>query len=164
MIPKDILKKIKPWMWLSTYIVLLLFALVHFQDLMGVLGKVMHLLTPLFYAIGIAFVLNQPMKAIEKGLIRLIQALPRSKKNPPQKEPKVRGISIFLTLLLALAVLFVLSSIIFPQLITSIVQLFNNCVVYAGNIVENINNLLASLHLENIEWDLDCLLYTSRCV
>ena len=56
MIPKDILKKIKPWMWLSTYIVLLLFALVHFQDLMGVLGKVMHLLTPLFYAIGIAFV------------------------------------------------------------------------------------------------------------
>ena len=35
MIPKDILKKIKPWMWLSTYIVLLLFALVHFQDLMG---------------------------------------------------------------------------------------------------------------------------------
>ena len=69
MIPKDILKKIKPWMWLSTYIVLLLFALVHFQDLMGVLGKVMHLLTPLFYAIGIAFVLNQPMKAIEKGLI-----------------------------------------------------------------------------------------------
>ena len=155
MIPKDILKKIKPWMWLSTYIVLLLFALVHFQDLMGVLGKVMHLLTPLFYAIGIAFVLNQPMKAIEKGLIKLIQALPRSKKNPPQREPKVRGISIFLTLLLALAVLFVLSSIIFPQLITSIVQLFNNCVVYAGNIVENINNLLASLHLENIEWDLD---------
>ena len=106
MIPKDILKKIKPWMWLSTYIVLLLFALVHFQDLMGVLGKVMHLLTPLFYAIGIAFVLNQPMKAIEKGLIKLIQALPRSKKNPPQREPKVRGISIFLTLLLALAVLF----------------------------------------------------------
>ena len=46
MIPKDVLKKIKPWMWLSTYIVLLLFALVHFQDLMGVLGKVMHLLTP----------------------------------------------------------------------------------------------------------------------
>ena len=106
MIPKDILKKIKPWMWLSTYIVLLLFALVHFQDLMGVLGKVMHLLTPLFYAIGIAFVLNQPMKAIEKGLISLIQALPRSKKKPAQKEPKVRGISIFLTLLLALAVLF----------------------------------------------------------
>ena len=35
MIPKDVLKKIKPWMWLSTYIVLLLFALVHFQDLMG---------------------------------------------------------------------------------------------------------------------------------
>ncbi len=155
MIPKDILKKIKPWMWLSTYIVLLLFALIHFQDLMGVLGKVLHLLTPLFYAIGIAFVLNQPMKAIEKGLIRLIQALPPSKKKPAQKEPKVRGISIFLTLLLALAVLFVLSSIIFPQLITSIVQLFNNCVVYAGNIVKNINNLLASLHLENIEWDLD---------
>lgn len=82
MIPKDILKKIKPWMWLSTYIVLLLFALVHFQDLMGVLGKVMHLLTPLFYAIGIAFVLNQPMKAIEKGLIRLIQALPQKQKEP----------------------------------------------------------------------------------
>ena len=129
MIPKDILKKIKPWMWLSTYIVLLLFAMLHFQDMMSVLSRLFHLLTPLFYAIGIAFVLNQPMKAIEKGLLKLIQALPHNKKTKPQREPKVRGISIFLTLLLALAVLFVLSSIIFPQLIASIIQLFNNCVV-----------------------------------
>ena len=85
MIPKDILKKIKPWMWLSTYIVLLLFAMLHFQDLMSVLRRLFHLLTPLFYAIGIAFVLNQPMKAIEKGLIKLIQALPHNKKTKPQQ-------------------------------------------------------------------------------
>lgn len=155
MIPKDILKKIRPWMWLATYIVLLLFAMLHLPDMWGVLQKLMRLLTPLFYAIGIAFVLNQPMKAIEKLLIKAVQIMPGYKKKNSGKEPKVRGFSIFLTLVLALAVLFILSSIIFPQLIASIVQLFNNCVVYAGNIVENINNLLASLHLENIEWDLD---------
>ena len=91
MIPKDILKKIKPWMWLSTYIVLLLFAMLHFQDMMSVLSRLFHLLTPLFYAIGIAFVLNQPMKAIEKGLIKLIQALPHNKKNQTSARAKGAG-------------------------------------------------------------------------
>lgn len=154
MIPKDILNRIRPWLWLSTYTVLLCFVLLHFPEIWSVVSQLLSLLTPLFYAIAIAFVLNQPMKAIEAALKKVALANPLRRKSRAE-EPKVRGIAIFLTLLLALTVLFVLSSIIFPQLITSIGQLINNCVVYATNIVANVNTLLEQLHLENIEWEID---------
>ena len=151
MIPKETLDKIRPWMWLATYIAILLLAVIHFPVILNVFLRLLSLLTPLFYGIIIAFVLNQPMKSIEKILTRLWKKYTKH----PEKEPRVRGISIIITLLLTLMVISLLSSIIFPQLIASIVQLFNNCIVYAKNFVDNLNNLFESLHLENFEWQFD---------
>ena len=151
MIPKETLDKIRPWMWLASYIALLILGVIHFPLILKWFLRILSLLTPFFYGVIIAFVLNQPMKAIERLLLKVRKKYTKH----PEKEPKVRGLSIAITLVLTLMVISILSSIIFPQLIASIVQLYNNCILYAKNFVDNLNNLFDSLHLENFEWQFD---------
>ena len=61
-------EKLKPWIVLSTYILVLLTALLNFKTVSEHLLWVISLFNPLLYGIAIAYVLNQPMKHIEKFL------------------------------------------------------------------------------------------------
>lgn len=163
MISKEMLHKLKPWILLSTYIVVLCFIALHVPDIFNFLNKMIKLLYPLFYALIIAFILNQPLKAIEKLLQKMAISLRKTfpilkgkpTKNGEERPIKTRGLAILITLILAIAILTVLSSIIFPQLIASIGMLLNNIVVYTENIVNTVNGWLTSLHLEELEWNLD---------
>jgi predicted PurR-regulated permease PerM len=103
---------------------------------------------PLFYAIGIAFVLNIPMHIFEKYLKKWI----------PEKNwfySKIRGISLTLTLIFAAAVLYIIVSIITPQIISSLQLLLQNGTKYIASILNNLNKVLEFFKLEQINVSLD---------
>lgn len=143
----DLLNKIKPWIILSTYIVIIFFIGFNFPAIYYQLSYYLSLLSPLFIAIGIAFVLNIPMSTIERIIKKII----------PQKSwfySKIRGVSILLTFVFTFAIISIISSIIFPQIITSIVMLFNNISTYLANISGTINTILEFFHIDlNIDFN-----------
>lgn len=147
-IDKDTMNKIKPWMLLAVFCAGLVYILIHTVEISFFLKKLFRLCIPLFYAIGISYVLNIPMTWFEKEL----------KKRIPEKSwiyNKIRGISIFLTLVLALIIIMILLSIIIPQLINNVMMLLNNLVGYIENIIGYVNTFLSTLNLDEslIEFD-----------
>ncbi|MCQ5122770.1 AI-2E family transporter, partial [Massilicoli timonensis] len=70
-------------------------------------------------AIGIAFVLNIPMRKLERLMKKRFA-------NNGFLYKLVRGIAIFFTLILALVVMIVVGSLIIPSLVDSLLQQFQN--------------------------------------
>lgn len=126
------------WFHLISYAILLIFLLTKFDGMWSWFSRFLGLLMPLFYGIGIAFVLNIPMSYMEKALIQ--QVGPRKK--------WYRPIAIISTLIVTATAVFLLSSVIFPQIIENIVMLVNNIPNYIKNIVHLTNELLMSFHVD----------------
>ena len=134
-------EKLKPWIVLSTYILVLLTALLNFKTVSEHLLWVISLFNPLLYGIAIAYVLNQPMKHIEKFL--------RSHMNPKGYLIKhVRGISMVLTLLLAAVLLTLIFMIVIPRIFASVGTLVNNVTVLVRGLVNNMNDILAYFNVD----------------
>lgn len=147
-INKEEIKKIKPYLILVTYAILLVFAILYIPNFLSLLRRVIHLFMPLLYAIGIAFVLNIPMKIFEKYLKKFI----------PEKNwfyNKIRGISVTLTIIFAVLVLYILTSIIAPQIISSLQLLLTNGTNYIMSILNNFNKVLEFFNLEQLNVSLD---------
>lgn len=147
-ITRNDIKQLKPWFILITYTLILIAVLTFIPDVFNAVSKFISFFTPLFYAIGIAFVLNIPMSRIERSL----------KNNVPQKNffyKRIRGISIFLTLIFATFVIFVFVTIITPQLLGSIQLLLNNAGKYLMSIVDNLNAMLDYFKVEAFDIKLD---------
>ena len=138
---KHTLQKIKPWIFLAVICTILAYVLMHISDIISFFKTVIDLSISLFYAIGIAYVLNLPMCFFERQFKKFIS--PRS-----WFYKRIRGISIFLTIICALLLIGILISIIVPQLIASTVMLSNNLVSYIGNIIKTINELLQTINLQ----------------
>ena len=134
------LDKFKNGFYLVTYAFVLVLILMHFSDILGWFGKLVSSLSPLIYGVAIAFILNVPMSIIENYLV---------KKSDGTKKWH-RAVSIVLTLVFALVVIVVLSSVIFPQVIENMSMLVNNITIYLNNLINLLNDLLKSLHLEDI--------------
>lgn len=147
-IDKDTWNKIKPWTIFAVFCACLVTLLIHLPEISFFIKKIFKLCIPLFYAIGISYVLNLPMSWFEQQL----------KKQIPEKSwfyKKIRGISIILTLILALILITVLLSIVIPQLINNVIMLLNNMVGYIENIIGYVNTLLSTLNLEEILIEFD---------
>lgn len=145
---KRTLNKIKPWAVLAVFCTALLYILLHISDISDFVQKMMSLCVSLFYAIGIAYVLNIPMTFFENLLKKYIK---------PKNwfYGKIRAMSIFLTVILALMIISILLSIIIPQVVSSAVLLTNNLVSYANNIVNFINDFLMKINLEDTVVSID---------
>lgn len=87
----------------------------NFHTIMGIVSNILRILSPIFVGGVIAFVLNLPMKAIEKRF------MPRSRNKFINKIR--RPISIFLSIIIITLILFVLFYLVVPQLIGVINQL-----------------------------------------
>ena len=133
---KDVIRSIRPWIYLSTYILLLGFLLVHLQDLKNGFDFVLSVFKSLLYAIVFAYVLNLPMKHIEGFLLR-------HTKQDSFLQKKKRVISMILTFLLALILIILIGSIILPSIIDSLISLMENLTSFFTNIVKNIDEVLA---------------------
>ena len=134
------LDKYKNGFYLITYAFVLVLILMNFSSILQWISSFIGYLSPLIFGIAIAFVLNVPMTFIEGLLIKY------SKGNKKWH----RAVAILLTMVFAIVVIFILSSIIFPQVIENITMLVSNIRVYLNNLVELVNNLLKSIHLDSL--------------
>ena len=114
-----------------------------------IIQSVIRSLTPLWWAIGIAYVMNLPMRHIEKFIKAHEDKLGKT------IVKHSRGISLTLAVILVLSALSILISIIIPQVINSIITLFNNLATSVAYLISNINNILEFFNLEpfNVQQD-----------
>lgn len=105
--------KFKQNLLLITFGVLLFVGLTHISKVMAVAGTLIGLAMPLVVGGAIAFILNVPMSFFERNIDRL------SNENSIIRKAKA-PISITLTLLSFLLVLFFIANVVFPNLVESI--------------------------------------------
>lgn len=136
----ELKRKVKPGIIIAGFTVLLIFFLLNLNNIFDFISVIMGSLKYLFYGIAIAYVLNQPMKFIEKQIVK------KSKKNSLVCRKK-RTISIILTLLFMLLLIIVIASIVIPNLIESLILLISNISSLLVNIFNNIDNIFEYFNL-----------------
>lgn len=96
---------------------IIFFALYRFEAIAKVVGNIMNILAPILYGFAIAYILNPIMVFWEKKIYELLS----KKNNNIEKVKKAsRSLGILISLLLAIAVLFVIFYLVIPELITTI--------------------------------------------
>lgn len=136
--------KIKEYIFLSTYIILLIFFFINIKDIMNFLYKFLGILKPFIWGIAIAFILNIPVKLIEKHL-----------GNGKFFKGVKRSVSITLTFLLFILAITLFILFVIPQLLSSISTLMNSIPEYLSQFekfleVNAINNSQSQVMIQNI--------------
>ena len=150
-------KRLKNALIVVGFGILLFAALTNLSTLMAFLGKIVKLALPLIVGFVLAFVLNVPMRGIENRLKRLFAG----KKRAPGKK-LLRLVSLFLTLIILVLVIFLVATLIVPELVESAMSLYDLVLakwpvwmeelrsydfVWVNNILEQIdmNSLLSNI-------------------
>lgn len=143
MIDKNNIVKNNKIIFYITYSILLSFVVFNYKTIFTVTKKILSLATPFYIAIVIAFILNIPMKKIEKIYSKKIE-----------KKSLRRGLSIATTLIFALCLIILFSSFIIPRILESITLIITNIFNYASSLVYLLNDLFAKFHLNySIDYD-----------
>lgn len=130
----DLKKQVKPGIIIATFTVFLIYFLLHLGNIWAVIGNILKSLKYLFYGVIIAYILNQPMKVIERQIEK------RYKKESFVYRKK-RGLAIILTLILMLLLFVVIASIVIPNLISSLTSLISNISTFLVNVFDNIDEI-----------------------
>ncbi|ELC8456882.1 AI-2E family transporter [Clostridium perfringens] len=136
--------KIKDYIFLSTYIILLIFFFINIKDIINFLYKFLGILKPFIWGIAIAFILNIPVKLIEKNL-----------GNSKFFKGMKRSFSITLTFLFFILAITLFILFVIPQLLSSISTLMNSIPEYLSQFekfleVNAINNSQSQVMMQNI--------------
>lgn len=117
--------------------VLLYSGLQHFSYIMGFLQALVALLLPFLVGAGIAFILNVPMRFLERRLFSdaLIARRPLLRKLR-------RPVALLLTFILVLAVLFFVTFMIAPEIGRTVESLAASLPAFASRIAEQISSLV----------------------
>ena len=102
---------------------LIFFALYRFDAITEIIGKIVNILAPIMYGLGIAYILNPIMVFWEKKAYDLLS---KKKMNQEKAKKASRNLGIIISLLLACAVLFVLFYLVIPELIATIYGLVSS--------------------------------------
>lgn len=138
---KDFFKNNKNQILLCTYVVVIAVIALNFTVFMNIFFEFITIMMPLFYAIGIAFVLNIPMCWIEKHIRKVIH-------DNNFFSRYVRAISIILTLVFAVIILYILVIIIVPRVASSLQLVFNNFETLLVQIIDSLNSIFSDLHID----------------
>lgn len=128
-------------LFVCTFIIVLLVILLNFEIILGHVLSIMSLLRPLFYAVGIAFVLNIPMRRIEQGLHKIL-------KNKKFLLRFTRTFAILLTLIFAAVLFYLVMIIILPRVSESLVEIFKGFNGLLNSIIDSINNIFAEFNID----------------
>lgn len=136
--------KIKDYIFLSTYIILFIFFFINIKDIMNFLYKFLGIIKPFIWGIAIAFILNIPVKLIEKNL-----------GNSKFFKGMKRSFSITLTFLFFILAITLFILFVIPQLLSSISTLMNSIPEYLSQFekfleVNAINNSQSQVMMQNI--------------
>lgn len=149
----DLGKKKREWIFLIFCIGLTALAVLRFDSLLALLGKGFLMLKPFLIGVAMAFVINLPLKVIEKKLLTSL---------PAKLEKSKRTISIILSLLFFAAVIAFVVMTVIPQMGRTITSLGQKIPVFFQNLLQQAEILLAdnpqaveyieSLEYASINW------------
>lgn len=128
-------KFMKKALFLISFAIILMWLLDNILIVIYLLKRLLDIISPFLLGLAIAVIFNGPMKFFEEKL--------------PWKKASLglrRGVSYLITLVLILTILYLISFIVIPELITTIQDLINKSSIYMGRI----QNFL-SKHLEGNE-------------
>lgn len=140
---KDQLRVLRLPLIVVTYTILLFFIAINFDNCLTIVNKFIGLMSPFFYGVGIAFVLNIPMKKCESLIAKYV----------PESSfiyKKKRAIGIVFAIMITFMFIGFFGSIILPQLFETIANLVSNLVVYINSLFNNIDEIFQFLHLDPI--------------
>ena len=136
MIDKTYFVKKNKMLTYITYAVVLAFILFNYETVFSTIGYLLSLATPVYIAAIIAFILNIPMKKIEKLYSHKIK----------QKKLR-RALALATTLILTFLLIILFSSFIIPRLGESIALIITNIFNYTSRLVSMINDIFTKLHI-----------------
>ena len=145
----DLGKKKREWIFLIFCIGLTALAVLRFDSLLALLGKGFLMLKPFLIGVAMAFVINLPLKVIEKKLLTSL---------PAKLEKSKRTISIILSLLFFAAVIAFVVMTVIPQMGRTITSLGQKIPVFFQNLLQQAEILLADNpqaveYIESLEYD-----------
>lgn len=137
--------KLKPYIILSTYILVLAALLMNFGHVLGSLSYIYSMLSPFIWAIAVAFVLNLLMKLYENKILIILDKIPGK-----QAQKFKRPIAIILALLTIIAAFTIVIMFVIPQLIESVSKLGNSIPAYMIQLEQFIEKTLKHVNSEQL--------------
>ena len=127
---------------------LLIFYDVFYRDNSGtvqaIFAKLFSVLTPVLYGLGMAYLLAPIVNFLERAILRLRDKLERKRSKAIRiHKGWLRAASIFLTWAVVLVLVYLLLSMLVPQLVDSITTLVNNLESYYTTIYDWVTGLLS---------------------
>lgn len=126
----------------ATIGMLIYFFFDNFGYFRNILNTISNILTPFIIGIVFAYIFNPIMSFIELKLLPFITRYNLTRRT-------YRNISIFLTLILGIAVISVLFSFIIPELFKNVNSVVSQIAAYIPNLEKTLNNILNKLHIEH---------------
>ena len=128
--------------WIALPIVAIIFVLlyiiVNLTNITSVVDKINSILSPVFIGLILAYLLNPIFNLFENKIFRW-------KKDTLFKRRVCRLLSLFCTLIVLFAIIALLILLIVPQLIDSIIEIFNNHEHYINSLVSFANDIINSV-------------------
>ena len=131
----EIKKNLSKWMYyflLGVAIIIVYKFLDNFTAIGGAIGKFFNVIAPFMAGALLAYLLYIPASRIEKRF---------SKSKRKLLKKKSRGLSVFITYVLAILVIILLVNVILPVVIDSVIELVNNFQGYWNTAIEKLNAL-----------------------
>ncbi len=144
-------KTFRNHLFLITFGICLLVALQNLDGLVGYLGLIMNIITPILIALGIAFILNIPMAFIEIHVLSFMNHF-KNKRNRDINKGK-RMIAITLTYVLVLGIISGIIVFVIPQVSASVDTLMIKLPGYVDSFNSLIDQLLAFFNLPESLWN-----------
>ena len=163
-------KNIRKILLIITYTILLCFAIIKFDVLLNVLGYILNLLKPFIFGFCIAFILNIPLSRIENSFRKKDNkkkkvSNSRAKheelvtKKQKRTNPKLRVLSIILSLLIFIGIIFLTLFLVIPEFINtisifkdSIPSAFNTCQEWARDLMSNNPEIVEKINEFKPDW------------
>lgn len=138
---KTELLKVKPWLIIITFATCMFLIASNFNIIISEVNVMMIHLNPLFYGLLIAFVLNIPMTKLEAFISNHTNEKSIIRKHK-------RGISITISLILAISLISILLMIVIPEISESLIRLITNMSNYFNSMIQNLDQILTYLHID----------------
>lgn len=138
---KEFIKENKNQLLIWTYVIILAVVVLNYLSVIAVLKTIISLLSPLFYAIGIAFVINIPMMKVESCLKKVGKENQRWQKS-------IRSVALLITLILTCIVVYITVAIVLPKVFLSLESIFSNFGQFINSSIRNVNTIFNELNID----------------
>lgn len=134
-------KALKTYLLLISFTIGLVLVVVYFEDILHGIGLFLRLLTPLFVAVAIAFVLNRPYEWFREWYARRLKL----------KHKPAKAVAILTVYLLTIGIVALIICMVVPELIQNVKMAAENSDQYLSEIQIFINRITSTLGFQAVD-------------